>query len=142
MKEDIQYTDFRAVEWDAAAGLVPPTSSSDSNWPLLYFNFYNAKDLLTLYLWLRPGPPEENRNRIRDLVKQTDSVFRNQRSTSRGWYCCYEQPFLTVRDYAKYTDDALKAVIDKEWQQFVDQSLPAITDVFRRQDWFWHPPAS
>ena len=135
-----EYLHFRVATWDDAAGLMSAPVTADRSLPLLYFGFYNRANSLTLYLWLQPEPREGVRKRLLDLVKQSGSTFRHQRNSPGGWHICYEQPFLTSKEYEQCSDDGLYEAIDKEWQKFVDQHLPAIMKAFEAKDWFWHVP--
>ncbi len=134
-----EYVDFRVVAWDNAVGLKSGTSKNTS-YNMLYFTFYNNPDSLTLHLSNGPDSSPEIRRQILELVERTGAPFCKPRKVGRSpnwYYNCYDKPFLTEKDYKECSDEELKAVIDEQWRQFVEQDLPAIMKAFEQEVWFW-----
>jgi hypothetical protein len=138
---NLEYVRFRVRAWDAAEGLKAGTNSATSH-PMLFFDFYNYEDSLTLYLWIGPTISAEVYTKLLGLVEQNTPPFCKPVKEPRGQYRYgYQLKFLTKSDYETCSDADLKALIETKWRQFRDDDLPLIRQAFESADWFMKAPS-
>jgi hypothetical protein len=108
---------------------------------MLFFDFYNLEDSLTLYLWIGPTMPAEVRTELLEIVAKRRSPFCKPVPEKGGWHYGYKLEFLTRKDYIECSDDALRAIIDTKWSEFRERDLRRIRDALQNKDWFWRAPS-
>lgn len=117
---------FAPKEWDI------PELRAGQGWTLtgriILFEFQNEPESLKLKCIIGPGPRE-----IREKLFQT--ALRNQpfkppsKSLNIRWNEIFSRLFLSARDYENSREEELWAEVEKHWQRFLNDDLPAITRV-------------
>jgi hypothetical protein len=133
---NLEYVRFRVGEWDRAEGLKAGTDKTTS-YPMLFFDFYNYEDSLTLYLWVWSGMPSEVHANFLRMLEQSGPPFCAPKKEGSQWHYGYRLAFLTKGDYETRTDEELKEQIYTRWQQFVEQDLPGMLRILKPATWFW-----
>jgi hypothetical protein len=116
---------FLPQAWDV------PQLYGGSGWTrtgrMLLFEFVNEAERLRLVLWVGPGP-EEVRTRLFQLALAHQPPFKpSSRVLRRKWNGLYGETVLRPAAYADAALDDLTPEIEKYWEHFLSQDLPAIT---------------
>ena len=124
------YIRFAPTEWDV------PKLRSGNGWTrsgrILLFEFVNSPDRLKLKLVIGPGP-NPTRQSLFDMAQAHSSIFRlSSKVLYQKWNTIYDKAFLTPKDYEDATDENLTEQIIKHWKKFMDNDLPAISDVLKK----------
>jgi hypothetical protein len=125
---------FALSEWDKV-----PAQLSGQGWTgserVLRFEFGNRSDQLRLILVIGPGP-DSVRRAIFQTVKKHPQVFRGGRKRlATKWTTAYVRRFLAKRDYEDADLETLIDKVRKQWQQFLNQDLPAIRECIAQVEW-------
>ncbi len=135
----LEYVRFRVRQWDDAHGLKEGTGKATS-YPMLFFDFYNFEDSLTLYLWIWSGMPAAVHANLFELLEQNSPPFCKPVKEGGQWHYVYRLAFLMKNDYETRTDQDLTALIEAGWQQFRETDLPRMLQALEPADWFWNAP--
>ncbi len=117
---------FIPLEWD---GLIPNSALASDNWTTRICNFVivNLPTEMHILLQLRPGA-ESDRLRLYQIAERAGLVSGSRIAKYqeiRRWN------ILTAKDYRTTTPTALHEIVRAGWNDFVQDELPRITEVFR-----------
>ncbi len=123
---------FGVTNWDTPALLSAEGWTSTNR--ILMFVVYNKADGLELHLFLGPGP-EATRQRILDMVRDNPEVFMMPRSLNGRWLPIFSRHLLRQEAYEDLDDEKRKEEIRRRWIQFIEEDLPRIEAVLKKETW-------
>ena len=122
------YCLFIPTAWDA---LVPDTAEDGTNWTkrICHFTIANLPSEMYVKLELRPGS-ERDRQRFYRIAQSAGlvSASRLAKFPELGRW-----PLLSPADYRTTTPAALQEIVRSGWNDFVENELPRITDLFQKE---------
>jgi hypothetical protein len=104
---------------------------------MLLFEFNNRANRLTLRLYIGPGP-QEIRQQLFDVALQNCPPFdisRKGKPMARKWQNIYRMSVLQAEDYADAIMEDLAPKIEKRWNEFLMNKLPALSEIIKNEDW-------
>lgn len=104
---------------------------------LLYFEFINKTDSLTLALKVIPGDLLEREKHLQMAQKYKFRGFSTR--LNRGYSVISSVLFLTESDYEKPQEE-IEAIIFEKWLEYRHDEMPRIVEAVRNEKWLWELP--
>jgi hypothetical protein len=99
------------------------TNNSSESENLLYYEFRNHEDRLTLFFMIGPGEIEY-RKKLLDVFKSKKELFSMAGKTLYQKYnSVYQKKMLVPNDYTDASIENLSLKFDKKWEEFCSQDL-------------------
>ncbi len=128
------YIRFLPKEWDV------PSLAKGKGWVssnrILLFEVYNGPEKIALRLHIGPGH-DETRKRLYDMASAHTPVFKASGSLRPKWKSIYTRNFATRKDLQDNEYEVIAEKIEKQWQKFLEDDLPAMREIVRSQKWVW-----
>ncbi len=134
-KTELGNIKFGVREWDTSALLIPEDFPQQwtSSRRMLLFQITNDQNILSLHLFMGPGP-EETRQKLLNMVRSNEpEVFILPRATSSNWIPIYHRPILKPEVYDKLTRQQREEEIRRHWNEFFHKDLPCIEAALGRE---------
>jgi hypothetical protein len=113
---------FVAEPWETVPWLE--SSATPTGW-LLYFEFYNGPNQLTLSLYIGPGP-QEKRRRVLDVALAAKAAKPSNEKLGEQWKTLRNWRFLRKEMYESASAAELMDRVRERWSQFAKEDLPPI----------------
>jgi hypothetical protein len=113
---------FTAEQWDGLAELENPAVPTGR---ILYFEFYNGPNQLTLSLYMGPGPLEK-RQRLLQLALDGTAAKPGSSRLGKDWKTLRNWKFLSPAGYESASPAELMDRVREGWSRFVRDDLPGI----------------
>jgi len=102
------------------------------------FEVHNNPDSLSLHLYMGPGD-EAIRKGLLAMVRANPEVFLEPRNTNAKWIPIYSRHLLRQEAYENLDEKGRKEEVRKRWKEFIDEELPRIEAVLKKETWIRDP---
>jgi len=100
---------------------------------ILLFEFANYYKRLVLRLYIGPGD-QDYRNKLIEFFKAKPELFKlADRTFGKKWHAVYSKEFLKVKDYEDKDIEDLKPIINKHFNNFLQEDLRKINEYFEQK---------
>lgn len=135
---------FGVKSWDTPLlkpgrrGLKP-----EKEWPpsgrILLFTIEDKRQSLDFQLGLGWSPAgTDTREKLFRMALSNEPPFRPShfQQLPPQWVYLYRRKMLDPQTYTKLSDRALESELRKEWTYFIEEVLPRLDAVLKKQEWF------